>query len=179
MKTLTLFVAVCCLTTNLFSQNTKPATVKQFYTEMGGPGILFSANFDTRFNSEKKLGLGLRAGIGFTIKTNDETIDQYGNYITRVRTIPTLPVGINYLFGKETSPHTFEVGAGATFMFQKTRMLNYDSHQKEGSFLGFFTFMYRRQPVNGGFTWRMGFTPMINTAGDIVPFGAAGIGYSF
>src|SRR4051794_32238666 len=35
-----------------------------FYAELGGPGILFSANIDTRFKPSH-LGLGGRAGIGF------------------------------------------------------------------------------------------------------------------
>ena len=162
---------------NAFSQDDAKVS-KQFYTELGGPGIMFSANMDTRFSNKSHIGWGLRLGIGFTIK-DDEFIDDNGFYSSSVRTIPTMPLGINYLFGKEGSSHTFEVGAGTTFLFQKTEMLNYSSHQKEGYFMGFFTFMYRRQPLVDGFTWRMGLTPLINTAGDIVPFGAAGIGFTF
>jgi hypothetical protein len=160
-----------------FSQD-EPKVSKQFYTELGGPGIMFSANMDTRLSNKSHLGWGLRVGIGFTIK-DDDYYDSNGNYSSSIRTIPTLPVGFNYLFGKEGSAHTFEVGAGTTFLFQKVEMLNYDSHRKEGYFMGFFTFMYRRQPLTDGFTWRIGMTPLINTAGDIVPFGAAGIGFAF
>lgn len=40
-----------------------------FYAELGGPGILFSANFDSRF-TKSSLGFGGRVGIGFI--TNDE-----------------------------------------------------------------------------------------------------------
>jgi hypothetical protein len=164
----------------LFAQQSETAkTVKQFYTEMGGAGILFSANFDSRFVKDKQVGWGARIGLGFTIKDNEEYIDQNGNVNYRFRTIGTFPIGFNYLFGKETSPHTFETGAGITILSSKTEMLNYEGHQKAGNLMGFFSFMYRRQPINGGFTWRMGFTPLINTAGDIVPFGAAGLGYSF
>ena len=180
MKTLTLSFTLLLITAISFAQvSGTPKTVKQFYTEMGGPGILFSANFDSRFKPAKQVGWGVRAGIGFTIKDNEEYIDQNGNVNYRFRTIPTFPVGINYLFGKETSAHTFEAGGGITVLTSKTEMLNYDSHRKAGNIMGFFTFMYRRQPINGGFTWRMGFTPLINTAGDIVPFAAAGLGYSF
>jgi len=179
MKKLTFTLLLLFVMIISIAQDTKPSTVKQFYTEMGGPGILFSANFDSRFAATKQTGWGMRAGIGFTIKDDEEFIDQNGNYSYRVRTIPTLPIGINYLFGKETSAHTFEVGAGTTFLFQKTEMLNYESHQKAGYVMGFFSFMYRKQPLNGGFTWRIGFTPLINTAGDIVPFAGVGIGYSF
>ncbi len=172
-------------TSTLFSfaqdnQDKKNSPVKQFFTEMGGPGIMFSANFDTRFSAKNHLGLGTRVGIGFTIKDGGGYYDVNGNwYENSIRTIPTLPFGINYLFGKGNSPHTFEVGAGATFLFQQVDILTYGSHRGESYFMGHFDFMYRRQPVNGGFSWRIGFTPLINTAGDIVPFGAAGFGFSF
>jgi hypothetical protein len=155
-----------------------PKVSKQFFTEMGGPAVLFSANLDSRFSTKSNLGWGMRAGIGFTIK-EEEIYDANGFYSTKVKTIPMLPIGFNYLFGKVGVPHVFEVGAGATVLFQKTEMLNYDSHRKAGNLMGYFSFMYRRQPVDDGFTWRIGFTPLINTAGDIVPFAAAGIGFAF
>ena len=180
MKYAFLSIVFTCLLFQSYSQDNseQEKTSKQFYTEMGGAGIMFSANFDTRFSKASNFGLGTRIGIGFTIKDQDY-YDPNGNYSNSVRTIPTLPFGLNYLFGKNGSAHTFEVGGGATYLFQKVEMLNYDSHRKEGYFMGYFTFMYRRQPVNDGFTWRIGFTPLINTAGDIVPFAAAGIGFAF
>jgi hypothetical protein len=180
MKKLSLSLALLFAIITCFAQDsTEGKTVKQFYTEMGGPGILFSANFDTRFIKSKQTGLGMRFGLGFTVVSNEEYKDQNGNVLYRTRSIGTIPVGINYLFGKETSPHTFEAGAGFTLLTSKTEMLNYGSHQKAGNIMGFFSFMYRRQPIDGGITWRIGFTPVINTAGDIVPFAAVGIGYSF
>jgi hypothetical protein len=39
--------------------------------------------------------------------------------------------------------------------------------------------MYRRIPVNGGFSFRAGFTPIIGTSGDLVPMVALGFGYIF
>jgi hypothetical protein len=38
--------------------------------------------------------------------------------------------------------------------------------------------MYRRQPVNGGFSWRVGFTPLI-AKGYVQGFAAASVGYNF
>lgn len=180
MKKLTLSLALLFAVITCCAQApVEEKTVKQFYTEMGGPGIIFSADFDTRFIKSKQTGLGMRIGLGFTFKDNEEYIDDNGYTQYRFRTIGTIPVGINYLFGKETSPHTFEAGAGITILTSSVEMLNYEGHQKAGNIMGFFSFMYRRQPINSGFTWRIGFTPLINTAGDLVPFGAAGIGYSF
>ena len=133
-------------------------TVKQFYTELGGPGILF---------------WGFRAGLGFTL------VDQQtSNSDFRTRSVVTIPVGINYVFGKSGSVNTFEVGGGVTVLSRKSSILNYNDY-KEGNFMGHFEFMYRRQPTDEGFSWRIGFTPLINPDGDIVPFGAVGLGFAF
>jgi hypothetical protein len=89
-----------------------------------------------------------------------------------------VPLGINYLFGKPTSPNIFEVGVGFTVLSKKASILSYNDYKERG-LLGHFEFMYRRQPVDGGFSWRIGFTPIINTDGDVFPFPAVGLGYSF
>lgn len=165
---------------SVFSQTTEPLTKpgveKLFYAEFGGPGVLFSANYDTRFKPNTRTGFGARIGLGFTTY-EDETSDN-GMYTYETKTVGTVPLGINYVFGKPTSPSMFEVGAGITFLTSKASILNYDE-DTEGNLLGHFEFMYRRVPVDGGFSWRIGFVPTINTAGDIFPFAAVGLGYSF
>ncbi len=145
-----------------------------YFAEIGGPGVFFSANFDKRFKPNERLGFGYRVGLGFTL------VDDYSgiNYNYRTTTIPTIPIGVNYLFGKPNSPNTFEVGAGVTVLTKKASILNYNDYT-EGNLLGHFEFMYRRQPVDGGFSWRIGITPIINTDGDIFPFAAIGLGFSF
>ena len=156
-------------------------TIKQFYTEAGGPGILFSANLDSRFKANERTGWGYRVGAGFTL-VDDETITmQPGggfNYDYRTRSVVTVPLGINYVFGKPGSANMFEAGAGVTVLSRKSSILNYNDY-KEGHLLGHFTFMYRRQPLEGGFSWRIGLTPIINPDGDIYPFGAIGLGFTF
>ncbi len=147
-----------------------------FYAELGGPGILFSANIDTRFKPSH-LGLGGRAGIGFVTGTEDKYDPVTGYYNYDDVSVITVPVQLNYIFGKPTSPHTFEVGGGITYVGRKLEMLNF-YEDKKSNFFGSFAFMYRRQPAEGGFTWRIGFTPLV-AHGYIQPFGAAGVGYSF
>jgi hypothetical protein len=145
------------LTTCFFAnaQNNESSTTKtdkQFYTEAGGPGILFSANLDSRFKPYSNTGWGFRAGLGFTLVDDEQQIVQPGgqvNYNYRTRSIATVPVGINYLFGKSGSPNMFEVGAGVTALSRKASILNYNDY-KEGYILGHFDFMYRRQPTNEG-----------------------------
>ena len=151
---------------------------KVFYTELGGPGIIMSANFDSRFKSGERLGLGFRLGAGFCIGDfrNHDNYWTYDDYVTR--TYYSIPAGLNYVFGKPNSSSTFEVGGGVTFLTRKVSVFYYDV-EKPGHMIGFLTFMYRRMPVNGGFSFRAGFTPVIGTSGDLFPMGAVGIGYAF
>ena len=145
-----------------------------FFAELGGPGILFSANIDTRFKASH-LGLGGRIGLGFV--TADEARNTNWGTEYDQRSVVTVPVQINYIFGKSESPHTFEVGGGVTYVGKKLEIMNFYDEDRTQVF-GTASFMYRRQPVGGGFTWRIGFTPLIGS-GYIQPFGAVGVGYSF
>ena len=146
-----------------------------FYAELGGPGILFSANIDTRFKPGN-LGWGGRVGLGFVTADEYSTgVDGYPSW--EPASVVTVPVQVNYIFGKGTSPHTFEAGAGLTYVGRKLEILNFYDDRMSKLF-GTASFMYRRQPVNGGFTWRIGFTPLI-AKGYIQPSAAASVGYNF
>ncbi|WP_207493501.1 hypothetical protein [Aridibaculum aurantiacum] len=176
-------IVLLVIQTTASAQQTTPLETsnKQFYTEVGGPGVLFSANLDGRFAAGERTGWGYRAGLGFTL-VDDETITTspsgFQNYNYRTRSVATLPLGINYLFGKPGSPNMFEVGAGITVLSRRSSILNYNDYN-EGFLLGHFSFMYRKQPVDGGFSWRVGMTPIINPDGDIFPFAAVGLGFTF
>jgi hypothetical protein len=150
-----------------------------FYAELGGPGLVFSANLDKRFNSSH-LGWGGRAGIGFASISEERMVSNPGGGLTteyRSVSIATFPIQVNYIFGKAASPHTFEVGAGATFTGRKIEIFDFYDENRASTF-GTASFMYRRQPANGGFTWRIGFTPIF-AKGYIQPFAGAGVGYNF
>ncbi len=155
----------------------------QFYVEMGGPGVLFSANFDGRFEAGQRLGFGYRLGVGFAygdvVVGDDYGEGYYGEDYSEFRSYLTIPVGINYVFGKPGSSHTFEVGASLVCFPKKVYVYNWYDSSAAGHFAGTFSFMYRLSPVNGGFTWRIGFTPSVGTSGDIVPLMAVGMGYAF
>jgi hypothetical protein len=143
-----------------------------FYAEIGGPGILFSANIDRRFTNSS-LGWGGRLGLGFVSGYLEENSS---GYYEDPSSVVTLPIQVNYIFGKAGTPHTFEVGAGVTFLGKKVEVL--DFYDKPTNLFGSASFMYRRQPVNGGFSWRIGFTPLI-AKGYIQAFGGASVGYNF
>jgi hypothetical protein len=151
-----------------------------FYAELGGPGILFSANIDRRF-SKSAIGWGGRAGLGFVTSYEDIYVPQPGGgYYTSGRqlSVVTLPVQVNYIFGKPSSPHTFEVGAGVTVLGRKIDLFDSYYDQERSSVFGTASFMYRRQPAGGGFSWRAGFTPLIGS-GYIQPSGGISVGYNF
>ena len=156
-----------------------------FFAEAGGAGIAFSANFDTRF-TESRLGWGIRAGVGFV--SADRTVYDPNTgwwYSSDPESAITVPAQINYIFGKRNSQHTFEAGAGATYVSKKLDIMDFYQYGYNNTFrdrrsqlFGTFSFMYRRQPVNGGFSWRAGFTPLF-AKGLIQPFAGVSVGYNF
>jgi len=182
---LAVMIAFLSMTNNQsISAQEEVASGKQFYSELGGSGVLFSINFDSRFVPKSRLGFGGRIGAGFCIKNIRERVDYYDNgslYVEQERitkTVYTIPVGINYVFGMPTSTNTLELGASATFLTRKVSLFYWDE-PKQGNFVGHFTFMYRITPINEGFTFRIGFTPVLGTSGDLIPMGAVGFGYAF
>ena len=178
-----LFFVFVAMTAGIVSFAQESGTEKKFegqtsfYAEGGGPGIMFSANFDRRFK-QSHLGWGARVGLGFVTayESQIDPVTGYYNWDDQVSVV-TVPVQINYIFGKGTSPHTFEVGGGLTYVGRELDIMNF-YEEKQSQLFGTFSFMYRRQPVSGGFTWRAGFTPLI-AKGYIQPFVGAGVGYNF
>ncbi len=148
-----------------------------FIAEAGGPGIAFSANFDKRFKPGR-LGLGGRIGLGFVSGYDDYYNPTTGYYMGGdQKSAITFPAQLNYIFGKGNSPHTLEVGAGFTYVSKKMDIMNFYD-ELNSNFFGTFSFMYRRQPINGGFSWRAGFTPIVAKS-YIQPFAALSVGYNF
>ncbi|MDR1676634.1 MAG: hypothetical protein LBR86_09230 [Tannerella sp.] len=180
MKKIVIFTGSTVLSLLLFIQPLKSqeeVSGKHIFSELGGPGVIFSANFDSRFKQNTRLGLGYRAGIGFGVGSfSDFTVGEYGN--TYTRTYYTIPAGLNYIFGKKHSSRTFEVGGGVALLTRKVSLYCYD-YEKPGHCIGYMQFMFRRVPVDGGFTFRIGFTPIIGTSGDLFPMVALSFGYAF
>ncbi|HSN61139.1 MAG TPA: hypothetical protein VLR49_09395 [Ferruginibacter sp.] len=170
-----LLISFLCISGIVMAQEATTSKVPgqtSFYAELGGPGILFSANIDRRF-TKSHLGFGGRVGIGFV--TGDFYDDTNGYY--QPKSVVTIPIQLNYIFGKANSVHSFEVGAGATIAGKKLDIFDYGDNDTNSVF-GTASFMYRRQPLDGGFSWRIGFTPII-ASGYIQPSGGVSVGYNF
>jgi len=187
-KSLSLLAVVSLLITVSQSLSAQNETVagKLFYGELFGAGVIMSVNFDGRFNSNERLGLGYRMGIGYGFEGFEDKIlellfkngeiNDFHKGVTG--TFYTVPTGLNYVFGKPDRASTFEVGAGVTFLTRKVSLYNWEMETPR-HVIGFLNFMYRFTPVNGGVSFRAGFTPIIGTAGDLFPMFAVGLGYAF
>ncbi len=132
------------------------------FVELGGQGVLFSANYDTRFGARRN-GLGGRVGIGYL------AVD--GVNITNI------PVSLNYLLGKEKN--FFEIGLGATVLAAGSTNEDILFEGNSSGVLGTMSFMYRLQPVESGFSLRVGLTPIFNSSVFLPYFAGVSLGYTF
>ena len=181
-----LTITVLLLAVNpLLSAQEEFVAGKLFYVELCGPGVVMSANFDSRFKSNSRVGFGYRFGVGFGVnKFEDKLVEilEDGNFSSYhegvTRPSYSFPIGLNYLFGKPRRISTFEVGGGVTLLSRKVSLYNWEL-DKPGHVIGYFSLMYRLAPANGGLSLRVGITPIIGTAGDLYPTGAVSLGYAF
>ncbi|GGC22139.1 hypothetical protein GCM10011386_12620 [Parapedobacter defluvii] len=146
---------------------------QSFFVELGGPGFI-SANYDFRFQHTRN-GWGGKAGLGYFSIDNEDYL--------------TLPVQVNYLLGK--NGHYFEMGAGASYIRNSYDRYDYQYDEQgwyteyyrgrdvDNQVLGSLTFGYRKQPVDGGFNFRAGLSPILYE-GDFIPYlPYISFGYSF
>ena len=140
------------------SQSTEISTkrAQNIFVELGAQGLLFTANYDTRFNN-KRNGFGGRIGFGAVGGDGDNII--------------TVPISLNYLLGE--GKHFFEIGLGATYV-------RGDIFDSTGStVIGTMAFMYRLQPINSGFSFRGGLTPIFNQDFFVPYMAGISLGYTF
>lgn len=130
----------------------------QINIEFGGPGILYSINYDGRLSGKDK-GIGIRLGFGAAAAGGSSYV--------------ALPFGLNYLFG--SGGNYLEVGGGATFITGQ----EVDISGNETGTFGWVSLGYRRQAYHKkGITWRLAFTPIFGS-GYFIPWAGGSIGYRF
>lgn len=142
-------------------QNPEVKRAQNIFVELGGQGLTFTANYDSRF-SNRKDGLGGRAGIGYLSVDGDK--------------ITTVPLSLNYLLGKGNK--FFEIGLGATYLSTSgnSEIL---FNENSSNVIGTMSFFYRVQPEDGGFSFRAGLSPVFNKDFFIPYYGGISFGYSF
>lgn len=97
--------------------------------EFGGAGGALSAQIDQRFSIDRNDGLGYRAGLG-----------NYSDVIS-------IPLGLNYIFGKKRSG--LELGLGLTTYFDLKNDDNFFQNENSAGLSPLFTVGYRLQSYNG------------------------------
>jgi hypothetical protein len=135
------------------------------FGEFGGSAGLISLNFDKRFSKSPE-GFGVRIGAGYMAWQDTEIFN--------------FPILVNYLTGKNGK--YFELGFGPTIGYAQERQEPMDpdlSFEPYLTVFGSINLGYRYQPVNGGFNFRAGISPILNFD-DIIPFWPyLSFGYSF
>ncbi len=193
-KNILLLLLLCVAHVGISQQEEKfykPST-QSAYLELGGAGLIYSFNYDFRFNPDQVDSWGMRVGLGGYGTSNDSFF--------------SVPVMVNKLYGK--GPHFFEMGMGFTFFtFDENSFSNY-TYCVSGSFdangnyicnqysddaayqvilpvdgnpslMGTLSLGYRRMPVDGGFMWKASLTPVFNNNGFWPLFVGVGLGYAF
>jgi len=171
MKRFTTILAACFTIVFLQSVNAQTQAInianpevkraQNIFVELGGQGLTFTANYDSRF-SNKRDGLGGRAGIGY-LAIDDEKL-------------MTVPLSLNYLLGKGNK--FFEIGLGATFLSTSGNSGGIFD-EDDGNVIGTMSFFYRVQPQDGGFSFRAGLSPVFNKNYFIPYYGGLSFGYTF
>lgn len=148
--------------------------VSSVYFELIGNGGFYSVNYDTRFNKRPD-GFGGRVGLGYVALASDDDFEDYQRHSF------TVPIGINYLAGK--NGNYFEAGAGITYYSGNIYLIDNIGDSKNGEstngVFGNLTFGYRKQPIDGGFTVRAGVSPIITKHSFIPYWPHLSFGYAF
>lgn len=159
MKKIVVILSLLVIVTmNLKAQS----AAKSVYAEIGGPGLA-SVNFDIRF-SPKEDGLGGRIGVGGFTESG------FGIF--------TLPVGLNYLLGKDGKNY-FEMGAGFTYVHTKGDIIFGDNGSSSSQSFGHLSIGYRLQPTKGGFLFRAAIVPVFGKGYFIPYYAGIAFGYKF
>ena len=128
------------------------------YIELGGSGGLYSFNFDYRISKE----IGFR--LGFTAWS----------------IVTAFPITVNYLVGWHA--HHIELGMGAVVGFVSltggTSFLGNGPSTGAQALWWEGTIGYRYQPDDGGFVFRIDYTPLLEPKG-IYSWGGISFGYAF
>ena len=165
MKTLQSLIAVLLLLI-VFSQTgysqTKPNSI---YFEFIGNGVLYSINYDRLFTEDisGRIGLMYLSKLDWIFFTIDDIV--------------IVPVTLNYLIGNGSNK--FEIGAGIDYLsVSGGSIFGLHANASESKVFGTATIGYRYQQADGGFLFRIGFTPVFGENG-LQPLGGLSLGFTF
>ena len=163
MKNLRISIILSLLVVGLSCPTFSQSKPNSLYLEFFGSGYLYSVNYDRLFTEN------IGARIGFMYFAADWVL-----FFNDVELL-LIPTTLNFLVG--TGKHKFEFGAGPVFISGSLGF--FGSDPVSGSGVGWTgTIGYRYQKSEGGFMWRIGFTPFL-AGGEFLPSGGISLGFSF
>jgi hypothetical protein len=123
-----------------------------FFLEAGGPGLLYSVNYERVLEND----FGLRVGFSYT------SFSASAGSASASASFMAIPVIASYL-GLREGNHILELGGGATAVyFNGAGSSGVVAGSGSGlTALGTAMIGYRRQPVNGGFQFRVGLEALV------------------
>ena len=162
MKKYFVIILMLILSCSIYSQPKQ----NSLYFEALGNGGFYSLNYDRMFTES----LGGRVGFMYLSELNF--------IFTSLNDLLVIPVTLNYLVGEGSSK--LELGGGIVYVsVSGGDFLGFESTNKGSSGVGgTATIGYRYQQSDGGFLFRVGFTPLFGSGG-FAPSGGISFGFSF
>ena len=122
------------------------------FVEGGGPGLLYSLNYERIVEND----FGLRVGFSY------ESFSASAGGSSASASIVAIPVIASYL-GLSSGNHVLELGAGATGIYANGAgsVTGLSASGSGMTALGTVLIGYRRQPMNGGFQFRIGMEVLV------------------
>lgn len=148
-----------------------PAPRNAVHFELGGPGILYSLNYERFFWPQ----FSVRAGLSLFGLRENTTGDALGVF--------AMPITGQYLLGKGS--HHLELGLGLMTGVMWSDLNSYQKTETFGLIAATATIGYRYQPPRRGFFFRVALTPLYGGSRfeplglPMTPWGSIGAGYAF
>lgn len=142
----------------------KNERAQNLFFELGGQGLQYSVNYDTRF-SDRRNGFGGRIGLGF--------------FTSKGNKIANIPLSLNYLLGK--GRHFAEFGVGTSVLLSNSSGPPAPGYFPPAKSIVYYTtnMSYRFQPIHKGIFLQTGVGPVFNTNFELVFYFGIGLGYTF
>ncbi len=95
-----------------YAQDTIRERKNSFYVSLSGEGSAFAFNYEREFWHKDRASLRARLGFGFYLSS--VSWDLFGDGAMHIGFSPDLPVGVEFLYGKN---HKFDAAAGVILAF--------------------------------------------------------------
>ena len=150
-------------------QSKERTAFNTIFVELLGNGGLYSLNYDRLINDYVSIRGGFSyISVGASSGTSSASV-----------TLMTFPVMANFLVGSPS--HKLELGAGPLFAYASGSSSGGVGGAVSASGFGVAgtaVIGYRYVPYDGGFHFKVGFTPLFG-AGGFLPWGGISFGYTF